>query len=164
LAEALRQTQRVAVGSVVLRGKEHLVLLRPVEPGLVLHQLYYADEVRDFAEISPGPRPRLADAELTLAKRLVAGLSADAFDPTAYRDTYRERVLALAKQKAAGREVAVAPTAKAPPATLDLMEALRRSLERKSARKVAGPKAPPARAPVDLTQARTRRTSRRRAS
>jgi DNA end-binding protein Ku len=163
LAEAMRQTERVAVGSVVLRGKEHLVLVRPMARGLVLHQLYYADEVRDFEDVHPGEGPRVAETELALAKRLVAGLAAKAFDPSAYRDTYRERVLALAKRKAAGREVTIAPVADAPAAPLDLMDALKRSLERKAPSK-ATRRGRAASAPVDITQARARRSSRARAS
>ena len=163
LAEALRQTERVAIGTVVLRGKEHLVLIRPVPQGLVLHQLYYADEVRDFGEIVKSDRARVEATELNLAKRLVAGLTTEAFDPTAYRDTYRERVHALAKRKAAGREITVVPEAEAPSPTLDLMEALRRSLEKKSAGKAAAPRKS-SEGPVDLAQARARRAGRRRAS
>jgi DNA end-binding protein Ku len=163
LTEAMRQTERVAVGSVVLRGKEHLVLLRPAPRGLALHQLYYADEVRDFDEIDPGERVRVAETELALAKRLIAGLAAKAFDPAAYRDTYREGILALAKRKAAGREVTIAPETEAPASTLDLMDALRRSLERKSAAKTArGSRG--AAAPVDIAEARSRRSRRARAS
>ena len=161
LTEAMRQTAQVAVGSVVLRGKEHLVLLRPVSRGLVLHQLYYADEVRDFDEIDPRERGgRVAETELALAKRLIAGLAAKAFDPTAYRDTYRERILALVKRKAAGREVTIAPVTEAPASTLDLMDALRRSLEKKSAAKAARG----ASVPVDIGEARSRRSRRARAS
>jgi DNA end-binding protein Ku len=164
LNEAMRQTAQVAVGSVVLRGKEHLVLLRPVPRGLVLHQLYYADEVRDFDEIDPGERGgRVAETELALAKRLIAGLAAKAFDPTAYRDTYRERILALVKRKAAGREVTIAPVTEAPASTLDLMDALRRSLEKTSAAKTAPDRRRPA-APVDIREARSRRSRRARAS
>ena len=163
LAEAMRQTERVAVGSVVLRGKEHLVLVRPVRQGLVLHQLYYADEVRDFDEIAPAERARVAETELALAKRLIAGLAAAAFDPAAYEDTYRARILALARRKAAGREVTIAPEAEAPASTLDLMDALRRSLDRKvSAKASRGPRKTAA--PVDLAQARASRTRRARAS
>jgi DNA end-binding protein Ku len=162
LTEAMRQTERVAVGSVVLRGKEHLVLLRPLPRGLVLHQLYYADEVRDFDEIDPGEHARLAETELALAKRLVDGLTAKAFNPAAYRDAYRERILAVAKRKAAGREVTVAPEPKAPASPLDLMDALRRSLERKSGAKAARGRRGSG-APVDITAARARR-SRRQAS
>jgi DNA end-binding protein Ku len=163
LTEAMRQTEQVAVGSVVLRGKEHLVLLRPVSRGLVLHQLYYADEVRDFDDIVRGERGRVAETELALAKRLIAGLAAKAFDPAAYRDTYRERILALVKRKAAGRAVTITPETEAPASTLDLMDALKRSLERKAPSKAArGRRA--AASPVDLAEARARRSRRARAS
>jgi DNA end-binding protein Ku len=161
LAEAMRQTERVALGSVVLRSKEQLVLLRPMDRGLVLHQLYYADEVRDFGDIEPGGRGRLSEAELTLAKRLIAGLAAETFDPSAYRDTYRERILALAKRKAAGRDVTVAPEAEAPAPALDLMEALRRSLERKPAARAARGAGAAARRPVDIAEARARQKKAR---
>jgi DNA end-binding protein Ku len=164
LTEAMRQTERVAVGSVVLRGKEHLVLLRPLPRGLVLHQLYYADEVRDFDEIDPGEHARVAETELALAKRLVAGLAGKAFDPAAYRDAYRERILAIAKRKAAGREVTVAPEAETPASPLDLMDALRRSLERKAGAKAARRGQRGAAAPVDIGAARARRSRRARAS
>jgi DNA end-binding protein Ku len=163
LTEAMRRAAQVAVGSVVLRGKEHLVLLRPVPLGLVLHQLYYADEVRDFEEIVPGQRARVAETELALAKQLIAGLAAKAFDPAAYTDTYRERLLSLAKRKAAGREITIAPETKAPVSTLDLMDALKRSLARKSTANTARG-ARGATAPVDIREARSRQSRRARAS
>jgi DNA end-binding protein Ku len=153
-------------GSLATGGLDHRWPGHPEVPGERLdarREQGHADEVRDFRDVEKGEHIRVVEAELTLAKRLIAGLAAEAFEPAAYKDTYRERVLALVEQKAAGREVIVAPEAASPPATLDLMDALKRSLERKPPIKAALPTGP-GKPPVDLAQARARRKKRAQAS
>jgi len=142
------------------------VPLSTVDPIYYENTYYLGPDERGekpYRLLTEAMRQTEVEAELTLAKRLIAGLAAEAFDPVAYRDTYREQVLALVERKAAGRDVTVAPEAVAPPATLDLMDALKRSLERKPPITAAQPPRP-AKAPVDLAQARARRTKRARAS
>lgn len=128
LAEAMAATGRVAVGRWAARGKEQLVLIRPYgKDGLLLHQLYYANEVRSFEEIDTGATFNFSDVEHDLAQKLIEQLSAEAFDPTKYTDSYSERVRAAVEQKVAGQELMVAP--EAPKAQIiDLFEALKRSI------------------------------------
>ncbi len=139
LADAMAKMARAAVAKFVMRGKESLVLVRAAQRGLMLHTLYFADEVRDFGEIDKGDAAKLREGELELAVRLVEELSKEDFDPAQYQDDYRQRVLAAVERKVAGEEVAPAPeVARAP--VIDLMDALKESL----ARRPAAAKKPPA--------------------
>lgn len=132
LLEAMSRTGRVAVGRFGARGREQLVMLRPHDGVLVMHRLYYADEVRSPDEVDFPRQVPFREAEMHLAQRLVEQLSTDGFDPTRHPDEYRDRVLAAVEQKVAGQEITVAP--EAPPAQIvDLFEALRRSLAERPA-------------------------------
>ena len=126
LASAMQKSARVALAKFVMRGKENLMLIRPVHDGLLLHVMYYADEVRDFGEIPKG-QAKTTDAELNLATRLIDELSAERFAPDQYHDEYRERVLELVSKKTEGKPITVTPAAK-PGEVVDLMEALKASL------------------------------------
>lgn len=132
LADAMTRMNRIAVGRLGTRGKEQLVLLRPYQGGLLLHHVYYADEVRSFDEVD---RPGTIDfkpVEEDLADKLIEQLSVDAFRPEQYHDEYRDRVLAAVEQKAAGQEIAALP--EQPQAQIiDLFEALKRSLDKSAA-------------------------------
>ena len=127
LAEAMRDTKRVALAQHVSHGKEHLVLIRPYDGGLVMHEMYYADEVRAFSEIPTDGAVKLRDTETDLAKKLIEQLSAAEFRPEQYRDEYRERLMEAVQKKVAGEEV-VAPPAPARAEVIDLMDALKKSL------------------------------------
>lgn len=132
LCDALRTSGRAAVARHSTRGKQQLVLLREAQGGLMLHGLYYADEVSDFSEIDHGEGASIKEGELDLAVKLIDQLAADEFQPAKYEDEYRKRALALIEQKVAGQEV-VTTTAAAPKAQIiDLMEALKASLEAKA--------------------------------
>lgn len=133
LAESLRQAKRVGIARFVMRGKESLVLIRPGGPGLVLHTLYYRDEIRDAREVDRGSAVKPRDSERKLALRLVEELSEDAFRPERYKDEYRARVLQVVKRKAKGKAVAIAAPRAPKGKVIDLMEALRRSLAKKDA-------------------------------
>jgi DNA end-binding protein Ku len=129
LFETLRQSGYVALGSVAMHGREHAVVIRPGPRGLILHTLYYANEVRSAEEYSTDPK--LAGAkEVDLAKLLVQALAAE-FEPAKLKDTFEERLRALIDTRAA-TSVASDPhagePAKAP--AVDIMEALRKSIER----------------------------------
>jgi DNA end-binding protein Ku len=133
LADAMTKTERVALAAFVMRGKESLVLIRAAQDGLMLHSMYFADEVRDFGEIDKGAGAKIRDNELGLAQQLIEGLSSDAFKPERFEDHYRQRVLDLVQKKVEGEEVTVsAPT---PPRAqvIDLMEALKESLAKRAA-------------------------------
>lgn len=130
LGHAMRHTEVVAVGRYNARGKSYVVMIRPYQKGLALHQLYYADEVRPFDDVEIGDDVRFSSAEEDLAEKLIETLRRDAFDPTRYRDDYSDRVREAAEQKAEGMEITTSP--EQPPAQIiDLFEALKRSLEAK---------------------------------
>jgi DNA end-binding protein Ku len=131
LTEAMNTTKRVAIGRFTMRGKEHLVIIRPYQQGLMLHTVYYADEVRAAADIDRGQNEAVKPAELTLAKRLIDDLTAKKFEPEKYHDSHRERVQEVARQKLAGQEVTEAPSEPRHAQVIDLMAALKASLEKR---------------------------------
>jgi DNA end-binding protein Ku len=128
LAHVMEKTQRVALGKMVMRGKENVVLIRAAHGGLMLHVMYYADEVRDFNEIPKG-QATTTEAELNLASRLVEDLSETSFQPEQFRDEYRDRLLELIQHKAEGKDITIEPEEQ-PAQVVDLMEALKASLEK----------------------------------
>ncbi|HET8576052.1 MAG TPA: Ku protein [Methylomirabilota bacterium] len=133
LADAMTKTDRVALAKFVMRGKESLVLIRPAQDGLMLHTMYFADEVRDFGEVDKGQSAKLREGELDLALRLVEELSHDDFKPEQYVDEYRERVLDMVNLKVEGKEVtAVGPQVQRAQ-VIDLMDALKQSLAKRAA-------------------------------
>jgi DNA end-binding protein Ku len=132
----MSKSGRVAIAELVSRGKEQLVLIRPYKKGLVLHTMYYANEVRDFGQVPKGDTVNLSKQELELGVGLIDKLSAEEFHPENYKDEYRIRVLAMLDEKSKGKEVTIA----APPPerggkVVNIMEALKRSMERIPAKK-----------------------------
>jgi DNA end-binding protein Ku len=100
---------------------------------LILHTIYYADEVRGVDEIDRGAHEGVKETELTLARRLIDELTEKKFEPTKYHDNYRERVVEAAQQKAAGQEISEVPTEPRRGQVIDLMAALKASLEKRGA-------------------------------
>ncbi|MGH7933847.1 MAG: Ku protein, partial [Candidatus Binataceae bacterium] len=144
----------------------HLVLIRPHDKGLMLHTMYYADEIRAANEVDHGGNEAVKETELTLARRLIDELTQKKFDPTKYHDNYRERVLELAQQKVAGQQVTEsAPEARRSGQVIDLMAALKASLEKRGAAEAAETKGKAARGSETKADsgARGARPERRRA-
>jgi DNA end-binding protein Ku len=138
LAEAMGKAGRVALAKFVMRGKESLVLIRPAQKGLMLHTMYFADEVRDFGEIDKGEDSKIKPGELDLAERLVKELTNEKFQPEKYADEYRDRVMAAVEQKVEGKEVTtLAPQAQRAQ-VIDLMDALKQSLGKRGESETAG--------------------------
>jgi DNA end-binding protein Ku len=127
LNAAMKKSERAALAKFVMRGKEHLVLIRPYGDVLMLHTMHYADEIRSVSEIDREARASVGASELKLAERLINDLSRDKFHANKFKDTYREKILAAAEQKAAGEEVASPIPAKTGK-VIDLMSALKDSL------------------------------------
>jgi DNA end-binding protein Ku len=130
LTEALKQAGRCGVGRWAARGKGYLVILRPIGDVLAMQQLHYAADVRRANEVEV-PKPDVKPAELKLAQQLIDQQTADKFDPDAYKDEVRARIEAEIEKKVAGKEISVAESA--PPGegkVIDLMEALRASLQK----------------------------------
>jgi DNA end-binding protein Ku len=128
--EALKQSKLGAVGHWAARGKGYVVLLRPIGDTLSMQQLHFAADVRTSDELDV-PKSDVKPAELKLAQQLIAQQTADRFDPTAYTDDVRGRVEAAIQKKVEGMEISVADHAPAgSDKVIDLMEALRASLEK----------------------------------
>ena len=132
-ARALRDSKRCAIGKWAARGKQYIVMIRPVEDGLVMQQLLYAGEVRAIKDLEI-PKTEVKDAELKLAKQLIEQQASDTFDPSAYTDTVSARIEAAVQKKVEGQEITLAEAPEGGGAqVIDLMEALRASLEKKAA-------------------------------
>ena len=131
LKEAMEKAGKVGVAKFTMRGKERLVLIRPYDKGLMLHTMYYEDEVRSFNEIDHGADAPVKESELNLANRLLADLTQKKFEPEKYKDTYRERVIEAAEQKLAGHEVTEPAPEVRRGQVIDLMSALKESLKKR---------------------------------
>ncbi|HEU0316058.1 MAG TPA: Ku protein [Solirubrobacteraceae bacterium] len=143
LLEAMRETEMVALGRLVLRAKENLVAIRAADDVLTLETMVFADEIVSpdrFAELDG--EVKTSDREVAVAKQLIESLSGP-FEPDKYRDEYREQVLALIDRKASGEEIVLQPSAPDEKVDgVDLMSALQASLEEVKSRTGAGPKRP----------------------
>ena len=149
LTEALRQSARCGVGRWATRGKGYIVILRPIGDVLAMQQLHYAADVRRASEVDI-PKPDVKPGELKLAQQLIDQQTSAKFDPDAYKDEVRTRIEAEIGKKVAGKEISVTETAPAGEGkVIDLMEALRASLQKsESARAQAnrlGPRKEPKR-------------------
>jgi DNA end-binding protein Ku len=138
LAQVLNTTGRVALGKYAARGKQYLVMVRPMDNGLVMEQLHYPDELRSFAEV-PIEDAAVKPAELKLATQLVEQAASDAFRPEQYKDEVRERMMALIQRKIEGEDITLAPTAEPEHKIIDIMAALKASLAAGNMRKPAQP-------------------------
>jgi len=132
LLNAMADADKVAIARVVIRSKEQLVAIRPHRDGelLVMETMVFADEVVGTEAIDDLPESKdlkVSDRELKMARQLIESLT-DTFDPSKYKDEYREKVLELIEAKADGQEITVAPAAEEPAKVPDLMAALEASL------------------------------------
>jgi DNA end-binding protein Ku len=132
LTRALIESGRCALGRWAARGKQYIVMIRAVKEGLVMQQLLYAGEVRSIKEIDI-PETEVKPAELKLAEQLIAAQSSDTFDPSAYTDQVATRIEAAIQKKVEGQEITMQDEPEVGAQVIDLMEALRASLEKKSA-------------------------------
>ena len=147
LAEALKKTGRVALGQWAARGKQYLILVRPLDGGLAMEQLKYPEELRSIADVPTG-KIEVKKGELDLAIKLIDQAASDEFNPENYKDNVRRRILAQIQQKVEGHEITEEPTEAPKTQIIDLMEALKASLkgkggaagggERKPAKRVEG--------------------------
>jgi DNA end-binding protein Ku len=140
LARALKETGRCALGRWAARGKQYIVLIRPMDTGLVeglvMQQLLYAAEVRSMNDVDI-PKTDVKPAELKLAQQLIEQQSTDKFDPAAYTDEVRTRIEAAIQKKVEGQEITMTSAPEKGAEVIDLMEALRASLEKKPAKQPA---------------------------
>jgi len=163
LSEALKQSKRCAVGRWATRGKAYIVILRPIGDVLAMQQLHFAADVRPASEIEV-PKAEVKPAELKLAQQLIDQQASEAFDPSAYRDELRARIEAEIQKKVEGQEISVSETV---PETggkvIDLMEALRASLEKTEAARATASQLGARKAPKRVEQpAKTARKAGKR--
>jgi DNA end-binding protein Ku len=128
LARAMEETGRCALAAYAARGKQYLVLLRPFEDGLVMQQLRWVDEIKSFQEIERVDAT-LTDQELQLAVQLIEQIAADEFRPGAYEDQVKKRIEEAIAQKVDGEEITFSEAEEPAGKIIDLMEALKASLE-----------------------------------
>src|SRR5213083_2119621 len=127
LGEALKKTRKVAIGQWVARGKQYLVMIRPLGRGLAMEQLRYANEVRSIDEV-PIPKVDVKKAELDMAVQLVEQAANETFEPKKYEDTVKARIQEQIQRKVDGEEITEEPTEAPKTQIIDLMEALKASL------------------------------------
>jgi DNA end-binding protein Ku len=130
LLDAMRAAGKVGIGRVVLRSKQQLCALRPTGEVMTMATMLFGDEVLApdrLDELDAVSEAEASDRELKMAEQLIESLASE-FDPTKFKDEYRERVINLIERKAAGEEIAVQPQAEEPAAAPDLMAALEASL------------------------------------
>jgi DNA end-binding protein Ku len=135
LATALRKTGQCAVGRWVSRGKEHIVIIRPMQDGLAMHQLHFKEQVRELKDLGIEPAP-VSEPELKLAQQLIDHLTAKRFDANEYHDEFKGRVEAAIQKKVEGKQISLAeaPAASTGGNVIDLMEALRASIDARGAK------------------------------
>jgi DNA end-binding protein Ku len=151
LASALRESKRCALGRWAARGKQYIVMIRPVEEGLIMQQLLYAGEVRSIKDIEI-PKTEVKPAELKLAKQLIDAQASDTFDPSTYTDEVSARIEAAIEKKVEGQEITMTEAPQGGAQVIDLMEALRASLEKKPAKARGAPPQPEERKPPKRAQ------------
>jgi DNA end-binding protein Ku len=138
LHKAMTQTGYYAVAKVAMHSREHIVIIRPAEEGLVLHTMYFANELHEANKTKASKNAKYSAKEFDLAKRLIDML-ASPFKPEQYEDEYRKNLERLIAQKRKGHEVTAVAQPK-PSKVVDIMDALRRSLEAPQSAKTKGPK------------------------
>jgi DNA end-binding protein Ku len=152
LASAMKKESKVALAQWVSSGREHLVVIRPYEDGLILHTMFYADEVRDFDAIDTEGGGEAREKEIKLAEMLIAELTEKKFNPVQFKDEYRERLMDRIRAKAKGKPITSEEKEEEKGGeVIDIMEALRRSL--------GNGKAKPKRAAARKAKTRARATS-----
>jgi len=155
LAAALRNSRRCAVGRWISRGKEHLVVIRPLDSALAMHQLHFQGELRPIKDLGI-ESATVSEGELKLANQLIDQLAVKKFDPSEFHDEFKGRVTAAIQRKVQGKEVSVAqePPSNRGSNVIDLMQALKASLDRK-------PDARVTRMPKRASPAATRKARKR---
>jgi DNA end-binding protein Ku len=133
LVKVLTETKKIAVGKIVLKDKEHVVALRPYQRAIVMHLLYYIDDIRpvdEISELKDIQRAAVDNKEVSLGKLLVENLSCEQFDLSKYSDTYAKELEKLIESKVKGRTVAAQPQKVKEEETRDLVAALKASLQK----------------------------------
>jgi len=165
LVEAMTELNKVAIGRIIVRSKERLVAIRPVDGMLCIETMRYADEVLPRTDLVPDDTDvELNERERAMARQLVESLAADHFEPEKYHDQYREQVLDLIERKAAGEEIVAEPLVEPPAKVLDLVAALEASLEKAQNAKERHPSVAAAGLPQKAAKAPAKKTAAKKAA
>ncbi len=156
LAEAMRKTGKSALAKYAARGKCYLVMIHPLDEGLVMIQLRHQEEMRKFSEVEI-PDSEIKQEELELAIQLVEQVSTDSFQPEKYTDDVRQHMLEMIDRKVNGQEIVVAQEEHEEAKIIDIMEALKASLRSKD-----GKTNKPVRAPKSKSKAKTKKNTKAR--
>ena len=157
LSTAMKKEGKVALAQWVASGREHLVVIRPYEDGIILHTMYYADEVRDFDAIEGEGGGEVREKEMKLAEMLINELSEKKFNPVQFKDEYRERLLDRIRAKSHGKTIVNEEREEEKGGeVIDIMEALRRSLGGGATKSKAAPRRKAPRRAAAKKPARTR--------
>lgn len=166
LKEALASTERAALASYAARGKGYLVLIRPMADGLVMEQLKHQDELRSFDDV-PLDQTDIENDELELAVKIIEQRVNEKFEPEKYQDEVRARMMEVIEQKIDGQEIAVPEAEVEESKIVDLMEALKASVDKKpkaaAKSKTASKRKSPARASRKASATQAKSTSKRKA-
>jgi DNA end-binding protein Ku len=133
LIRAMEETNFMGIAKLTMHNREYMVFLRPRDSGMVLHTMYYQDEVRAMPEVG-APQAELKEAEVKVAHQLIQALAAK-FEPEKYRDTFEENIRKLIQAKLEGREVTPVEKPRKPAPVVDLMAALKQSLAQMEGKK-----------------------------
>ncbi len=128
LVKAMQDTNYVAIAKITMHNREYTTILRPQEEGLMLHTMYYENEVRRIEDFGT-KNVELKSAELKIAHQLIEALAAK-FEPEKYHDTFQDNLKALIQARLEGREVTEVEKPRKPEPVVDLMSALKQSLEK----------------------------------
>ncbi len=128
LADAMIDSGLVGIASYSARGKQYIVLVRPFQNGIIMHQLRYDKEIKAWDEVPIGDLPEVKPNELNLAKQIIAQISSDTFTPAKYKDEVSEKMMAIIEKKVEGHEITETAEAPTQGKVIDLMEALKASL------------------------------------
>jgi DNA end-binding protein Ku len=126
LFAALKESGRAAIAQITMHSREHIVCLRPGSRGLILHTLYYQDEIREMSEFRTDTS-KINQPEMKMAQSLIEAMTGQ-YDPRQFKDTYRERVQAMIDAKVKGHKTVVSPQPQEMAPVIDIMDALKRSL------------------------------------
>lgn len=138
LREALAASNRVAIARVVLRTKEYIAAVKPIDDALVLELMHWANEIVEPSTLELPQERKLPPAELKMAKMLIDTMSVAAFEPQKFSNRYHEELLAMIEARAAGKELPAAKKAPARAKVVNLMDVLAQSLEASKKERAAG--------------------------
>jgi DNA end-binding protein Ku len=138
LREALANSGRVAIARVVIRTKEYIAAVKPLDDALVLELMHWADEIVASTTLDLPDRAKLPEKEMKMAEMLIDTMSVDEFEPDKFKNTYHDEVLAMIEARAAGKELPKAKKAPARAKVVNLMDVLEQSLAESKKRRESG--------------------------